>query len=215
MPEGPRPDPPTRCCKLVYSGDLDGYPWANVMWLYFTGSGTITTSALNDVADAAAAAYGDAFAPYLAESWELTSTQLVLYSTGDEPLEVQGLDVVAGGNNITPAPANVAMCISWHISPHYRGGHPRTYLTGFGGNQIANPTTWEASTLLAIDSAAAAFHGDLESITATGIASTEHGIVSFVRGGEWRTPPVFYRISEGHVDSRIDSQRRRLGRDRT
>lgn len=215
MPTGPRPDPPTRCCKLTFSGDLDGYPWANVMWLYFTGSGEITLSALEAVADACSSSYGSRFAGQLAESWELTSTQLVLYSTGDEPLEAQSLLVQAGTNDIVPAPMNVALCISWHIAPHYRGGHPRNYICGLGGNQIANPTTWESSTLLAFDAAAAAFHGDLESITQDGIASTEHGVVSFVRDGDWRTPPVFYRIQQGHVDSRIDSQRRRLGRDRT
>jgi hypothetical protein len=65
-------------------------------------------------------------------------------------------------------------------------------------------------------SAAIAFHQTVEQFPAhaPAIDFLEHGIVSFARGGAWRSPPVFYRITSGHCDNRIDTQRRRLGADR-
>lgn len=217
MPSGSRPTPATRQCKLVYSGEYDSAPWANVMWLFLSGSGEITVSELNDLASACSEAYADNFLPHLSTNLELQETQVVLYASG-EPIEglagSGGFGLISAG---TVLPASTAACISWQIAPHYRGGHPRTYLSGLKSGMIQDNTTLYNVWADSIDSAANAFHADLEAISgiSSGISSVQHGVVSFVRNGEWRTPPVFYRIAGASVDSRIDTQRRRLGRDRT
>jgi hypothetical protein len=67
-----------------------------------------------------------------------------------------------------------------------------------------------------LNSRANAFHAEVEGYgpIGGGIDTVEHGIISFQADNAWRTPPIFRRIISGRVDSRIDTQRRRLGRDR-
>jgi len=215
MPTGTRPTPATRQTKLVFSGTYQDAVWNNVMWLFLTGSGEITIPELNDLAAACSAAYSDNFLVWLNENLSLDRTQVVLYSAGDafEGLAAEG---GTGGHSTGVAnPANVAACLSWQIAPVYRGGHPRTYLCGLSSDQQDGVTTFAGGLVSALSSAAEAFHSDIEAISgiSDGIATVEHGIVSFVRSKAWRTPPVFYRIVGATVDARIDTQRRRLGPD--
>lgn len=186
------------------------------MWLFLTGSGAITTPELDDLADACSAAYAGNFLPILSDGVTLNSTQVVLYAGGEDIFEGVASTGGSGAQTGAALPANVACCISWHIGPHYKGGHPRTYLPGMIAEFQSGANEWTGSALTSLTSAADAFHEDLEAISgiSSGISTVEHGIASFVRSKEWRTPPVFYRITGATVDNRIDTQRRRLGPDR-
>lgn len=212
----PRPKPPTRCCRLVYSGHYGGAPWVNVMWLYLTGSGVITIPNLNALADYCALQYKNYLLVNQSVTSELQSTSVFLYGDGDDVLEGISSNIYIGTETGgVDLPSNVALCISWKIAPSYRGGHPRTYVSGIRSNQVASVVSFEAVHLASWRSRAAQFHTNIEGFTGggAGISTVEHGIVSFVRNKEWRTPPVFYRIVSSDVDGRIDSQRRRLGND--
>lgn len=185
------------------------------MWLYLTGSGEITVSELNALAAAAYAPYKNRLMTALATTCELQKAQVFLYSAGDV-LEGTHGEITAGGTTSSyNVPASVSACISWQIAPSYRGGHPRTYLAGIPSSGIASVNSFTSTYLTGLDSRATDFHNELESITgiSSGISTVEHGVMSFVRNNDWRTPPVFYRISGHTVDVRIDTQRRRLGRD--
>jgi hypothetical protein len=191
--------------------------WANVMWLFLTGTGTITVSELNDLADACSAAFADNFLPILSNQVTLDSTQIVLYDSGDAIEGLAGAGGTGGHSGTNQTPANVACVVSWQIASVYRGGHPRTYLCGVPDNSFDDTRSYTTSFKNAAESAAIAFHGDLEAISgiSSGITSVEHGVVSFVHAGAWRTPPIFRRINTAHVDQRVDTQRRRLGPDLT
>lgn len=215
MPTGPRPDPPNRSCKLVFYGTFGSASWANVMWLYLTGSGEIVHDDLLDLAGGASTAYSDNFMPLLSSASTLKACQTVLYFDGDVfdaivPVSVPGSAVLTQN-----FPANVSLCISWKIASHYRGGHPRTYLCGHGTPQQASTTQWTTTYADAAVSAATGFHNDLEGLgpIGSGITTVEHGIISFQSAGSWRSPPIFRRINDAVVDQRMDTQRRRLGRD--
>jgi len=147
----------------------------------------------------------------------LESTQVVLYGPGDDVIDATVGDGGVGSTTGTALPANCACCLSWQIAPHYRGGHPRTYLCGFNVEDTSTTTSWSGSFITNAESAAQSYHEDLESIgpIGDGITTIEHGVVSFAAGGDWRDPPVFRRITGASVDSRIDTQRRRLGSDRS
>ena len=217
MPTGPRPFPPTRSFRVVYAGSYFGCQWMNVMWGFATGSGTITQADLQTLSSDLATVYGDNFMPLLASTCLLNFTEVTLYSSGDDARDAFTSTAVAGGITANDElPAQVSACISWNIAPHYRGGHPRTYLCGHKSGQRASSVSWTGSYITALINAAVAFHEDFEAIgpIGDGIETIEHGAVSFVLDKEWRDPPVFRRILTGRVDSRIDTQRRRLGPDR-
>jgi len=59
------------------------------------------------------------------------------------------------------------------------------------------------------------FHVGVDAISQGLFSSSKLGIVSFVLRKEWRAPPVFrdFTLGAAHADERIDSMRRRLGRD--
>lgn len=215
MPAGPRPIWPNRSCKLVISGTYEEATWQNVMWLYLTGSGEITTSDLDSLADQAISNYGSRFSNVCQENW-LSKTAEVTLSFGGELFDGFGESISSGTDDGPDMPASVAACISWRITPHYRGGHPRTYLCGLAQTTTVGSTNFNGTFISACEDAAIEFHNDLEGLgpIGDGIETVEHGIVSFVRDGQWREPPVFYRIHGARVDSRVDTQRRRLGRDR-
>jgi len=216
MPTGPRPSPPTRFCRLAFEGSYGDTHWANIMWLFLTGSGEITVADLNTLASKCSLAWTTHFSGFQVPECQLVTTRVALYAGGGDVLE--GIDTPghAGTGSGVGLPANVAMTISWSIAPSYRGGHPRTYMAGMSEDYRLTPSSWKAASAALLTSEAVSFHGALEAITGvgSGISSVEHGVASFVRNKEWRTPPVFYRIASASVDSRIDTQRRRLGPDR-
>jgi|SRR5678809_1335152 len=214
MPSGPRPDPPFRSIKLVFNGHLSDRTWANVMWCHANGDGVITVSDLEALAGDAGDLFGTHFMPSLSNASLLETTQAVLWAEGG-PFEGIVATPQAGGRTSPALPANCAAGISWKVMAHYRGGHPRTYLCTPTLDVMANASQYFSSYATELASKAAAFHAGLEELGpyGLGIDSLVHGVISFVDDGEWRTPPIFRPIVGQSVDRRLDTQRRRLGRD--
>jgi hypothetical protein len=185
------------------------------MWLHLNGSGTIAHADLVTLANECFNAYITSFPGLLSLEWQLTTAILNLWDGPDVAQAISTTAAVPGGKNQDSLPANVACCISWPTSIHYRGGHPRTYLCGIAMADIQSMTRWSDELVHDIGQQADTFHQRLEGIApVTGVTSVEHGFMSFVEDGEWRRPPVFRRIQQGaKVDKRIDTMRRRLGRD--
>jgi hypothetical protein len=183
------------------------------MWLFITGSGEVTQADLNSLVAFCGTKYASRFMPFLSVNTVLRDVHLVLFSPDNEDVAADAATNLAGSVSSAPMPAQVSIGISWSLAVSYRGGHARTYLPGVPASVMDALNTINNTTASGIASAAAGFHTDLEGFTASSIPSVEHGIVSFVRAKEWRTPPVFYRIVGAHVDARLDTQRRRLGRD--
>jgi hypothetical protein len=121
-----------------------------------------------------------------------------------------------GHSTSTDLSVNTALCVSWQVAAHYRGGHPRTYFCGLKQNDTVDVQSWTPSTISAWQSAANAFHATVNTFNYGAIQGVRLGTVSFVLRNQWRSPTVFRDFVNGGavVDSRIDSMRRRLGPDR-
>jgi hypothetical protein len=113
-------------------------------------------------------------------------------------------------------PASCAICVSWHVQQHYRGGHPRTYLTGLVQTDLQDATSFTSSYVTSVAAAANNFHAGVNAMHHGSFSDCHLGTVSFVNKKAWRTPPIFrdYVLAQATVDNRVDSQRRRLGPDR-
>lgn len=211
----PRPDPPTRSCKLEFVGTYREANWANVMWLYLTGNGVIPHDWQVDLADAAFNAYKAYFLTEISFEVELNFARVNIWD-GPDVSQAISTETASPGLKLDPGlPANVAICVSWPLAVHYRGGHPRTYLPGVTQASLDGTTRVLAAYASDVATRANQFHTAMEVIPPTAtVSSVEHGTMSFQSKKQWRTPPVFRRIALGaHVDTRLDSQRRRLGRD--
>lgn len=121
---------------------------------------------------------------------------------------------LASGNALPP---QVSMVISWQIAAAYRGGKPRTYMPGVpdvalttsGGSGI---TAGFASTL---EGNATAFMNAINTGTVTGGGSFTLGTVSYYRAHALRPTPIFEQYMNASVHERLDSQRRRSGKEST
>jgi hypothetical protein len=215
VPDGPRPDPPARSAKVEFVGTYGEAPWVNVMWLRLLGSGDFDNGILHNEANLLFDQYALHFVPLLNVQAELEFARLSAWDSAGIKQQQSNRPPVQGGKIQESLPASVAACVSWPIGVHYRGGHPRSYLVGGNVVEMDTTRTWVPAFVSAASAAADAFHTGVESTAPGGdITFVEHGVMSFVRKKLWREPPVFYRIALGaRVDSRIDTQRRRLGPD--
>jgi hypothetical protein len=188
--------------------------WANVFHLDLTVSGTPTDSDLEAVLDGVNTAYVTNLLTPLNTNVEYLGCEGVYYSAGDPRRFISDSTGVGANDDGVALPANVACAISWRISASYRGGHPRTYLCGLNTEQVSDTARFTPAAQAAIQAAASAFRGDMNAITGgTSVTDTRLGTVSYVLDGDWRATPLFRPFTGEGVDARIDSQRRRLGRD--
>jgi hypothetical protein len=136
--------------------------------------------------------------------------------TGTDLTSPVGVVATAPGNTMGGAagvvlPAHAAMTISWPVSTHYRGGHPRTYIGGLPSSAQATANSWSASAATAMQTNAGNFR------TTMNAAVNSAGAVALVavhrvRARARLTVPTTEPLGPPRVDSGIDSQRRRLGK---
>lgn len=185
------------------------------MWARLLGSGVIAQSSLVSLANQFFIHYRDQLLPDLNVASKLLTCRVNVWQA-NEMTQAQSTQATAAGGKIQPElPASVAACITWPLAVHYRGGHPRTYLCGFSDVDMETTTTWLPAFVTDLSAKAGSFHTLMETATSLPeVTFVEHGVLSFQRQKQWRDVPVFYRIANGaRVDPRIDTQRRRLGRD--
>ena len=118
-----------------------------------------------------------------------------------------------GTGSSTNVPNSTCACITWKIAKHYRGGHPRTYLGPPATASISTGTTLAASFVTALTTGAQGFLADVNALS---VAGSPYALVALHRteNSAQLNPPEFSPITGAVVDDRIDTQRRRLGKDR-
>lgn len=217
MPTGDRPDPPQGTIRAAISGiNSPNSRWANVFWVRGPSSGSPGGTELNVVAEQLYGFWNANFNEHLSTECVMEGCQVLYYGAGGARLGGQHIENVAGRNIGTALPAHAALVISWHIQQRYRGGHPRTYLPGLTNLHPEDPTSWSLPTRDTFAGAANNFHNQVNGMVVPPFTDFHLGTVSFVLDREWRTTPTFrdFTPTAATVDTRIDSQRRRLGRDR-
>jgi hypothetical protein len=217
MPTGSRPNPPAHVAHFSMEGFIDAvYPWANGFWVR---NGNATEPSIGDLADFAEDVANEYFSNFWNEvsgRTSITQVRALYYGSSGADLGVDSsfAHVGAGGDDMLPA--NCAMCVSWKVQQRYKGGHARTYLPGIRSDILADASTFTSGVVAGVAAAANNMIDNVNALSRGDFGDAHMGIVSFVHANAWRSPPVFRDFVPGAtaVDTRIDSQRRRLGRDR-
>jgi hypothetical protein len=179
--------------------------------------------ALGDIGSVPTQAQIDGLASGIYSAW--TTTFLPLQANGLTLTEVLCMQLAttggvtgvhtgsSGGGDISSGnlPNSAACCVSWIEGAHYRGGHPRTYLGGFKNGILADTRHFSAGFTSSMTSAANSF---LSAVNALLGGNVWHlGCVHY-HGKVLTTPgvPRFLPFTGATVNSRLDSQRRRLGK---
>jgi hypothetical protein len=203
--------------RFIYT--YNNRPAINVFYLSFTGS-------IPDLATMAA------ILTQIQTNWAATVRTLQVAACVLNAIEGTDLTTRTGivASNLTggagtattvaPYPNSVAMCVSFPVATRYRGGHSRMYLPGQDGSHGLTGTNWTAAWLVAVGAAMSTFRASLNAMTGANapfalvqVSYFEHNAAHepiYHPGG-----PIVRPITGVLVHSRIDSQRRRLGKETT
>lgn len=219
-PAPPRPSPGV--ARVAFSGTYDVVDWANVMHTYTPQVGAHTQQAADQLAIQMHNEFAAHFCPVLAQNLSLQQTQVTMYAPNDAAFESVVVSPAAGQDSGVGLPANVALVVSWSSNAHIRGGHPRTYLAGIVNDRIATGKSWSQQTIADFQAAASNFRQGVNNILLPIGGDVTLGYLQrFPRRGSLQVPPIyldppiFWPFTGVSVHSRIDSQRRRLGRETT
>jgi hypothetical protein len=203
--------PAASVLKYEVLGTYEGTHWANVLHIRFSGGSSV--SDMNAILTTIDASWDAHFTADLSD--QLTHIESVLTDlTTDLSPRVSHSPGISGGNTGATMPASVAIGLSWPIARRYRGGHPRTYLAGVPAASVAGVSTVAPTAAANIETDAAAFLAAVNGATGAEMTALQLGALSYRTGGSPRTTPVFDPFLGGAtVHSRLDTQRRRLGRE--
>jgi hypothetical protein len=212
---GPLPDV-ANVCKVRLIGTYNSVRWVNVMHLKFASS-TVDATALATIATGVRTAWSTNIAPLCFNATQLQIVEVTDISsrTGAQGVDSSGANGSAIGGGL---PNNVAACLTLKVGNRYRGGHPRMYLPGVPAGNTTDGHTWTSTAITAYQNGGRNFRTALNALTA-GSTTWSMVAVSYYQtlGGSqaYKVPPGVYVITDVLCHTRMDSMRRRLGKEAT
>jgi hypothetical protein len=202
----------SRVIKCIYSGTLGGAKWANVFHVQAANTG-LTGPDATILATGLIAAYDARLKALTTTTTQLTGCTVVdLTSTSGQTAAVGA--AVSGTVAATNAlPANIALCASMKINRRYRGGHPRLYLTGQITSNTSNNTNWAGAWITGAGTAFTNWRSDVNALTTASSGIVTLVCLSYYADKVLRAIPQVDAIQSIVIHSRIDTQRRRLGKE--
>ena len=203
--------PPANMILLArFVGTIGGQPWNNIQH-YRMGGSAPTAAQLNALAAQMGTNWGTWIGVLCANSIELTEVQLVdlTSNTSASGLATPGIVGTRTGNGFT---AQIAMVVSLHGDLRYRGGHFRNYLPVGVFTDVESTTQWNETFRDLAESNFASFRNAQNGLVVAGAPITMVGL-SYFSGHAMRPTPVPVVINSVSVGPRIDTQRRRLGKE--
>jgi hypothetical protein len=214
MPTGPKPPIPAGIAKIVHEGTIFLKNWANIFYVLLGSSGPISAPDFLNLVTQMHGAYGTNLQNWKHVGSNLNTTRGIYVPTPGSEIVEEYTNIVPGATTSSTAlPNNCAITGSWSIDAYYRGGHPRTYLDGGYDSQITNGADILPAEIAARETNFLAYASAVNGMTAGTITSVQLGTLSYARHNAWRPTPLFFRYQVVTVHPRLDSQRRRLGKE--
>lgn len=213
---GPLPDVQS-CIKLRYIGTKNSVAWVNVLHMRYSGAPPDVNGAIA-VANAAAAAWNTNLAPLLPTNVQLVTTEVTDLSSRNNIPQSPGTahsggDIAAGNDLGNQA----AMVISLYPQQRYRGGHPRMYLPAPGDAHVQSGHTFNPTWLGTAKTSAQAWYTAMNAITAGGSTYSLVCVSYYTHDANhlpiYKPVPDVWPILGTTIHSRLDTQRRRLGKE--
>jgi hypothetical protein len=145
-------------------------------------------------------------------SWNWTSVTVTDLGTSGMQ---QMASMTLAGTGGTSLPPQCAVCLSWHAPlVHWRGGKPRNYIPGIPTTALSFTSMAQLTPAYASSMAAAgvSLQTKAEALAAS-TGSWQLGFISYYSGGVLRPSPSFFHYNSVNVHERLDSQRRRSGKE--
>jgi hypothetical protein len=202
--------PAAQCLKVRYAGDANGAVWNCIFHVQYTGTPP-TESELLTYALGVGSDWQLHIGPLCPIGTTLSHIQVTDLTSATAPTAETPMGVT-GVRTGTALTAQVALVSSWHINRRYRGGHPRNYWPGGVQGDLVDSRHW---TDIFVTEAQTAFEAWRAAINGR-IVGTANGVLinlSYFTAHALRPVPLPTPIVSVTVHTRIDSQRRRLGKE--
>jgi hypothetical protein len=197
--------------RFVCTGVLDGINVANVMHVKGATGSAWSQADMNTMGTQMGLKWIARLVPLVTNAYTFTGVQ-GQDLTSPVAFSCNIAASQAGGKVGTRLPNSASCCITWKTAAHYRGGHARTYLPPTIASDLTVGTTLIGTYVTAVQAGAAGFLADINAVAVAGPPTL--GLVRRQVNKVTLTTPLFYPYTDAVVDSRIDTQRRRLGKDR-
>jgi hypothetical protein len=214
-PSGPHPPLPQLTGRIAISGTFSGSEWANIFHVECTEVGTPTSADWATVVQDVLNAYQSHIMPLHSSASECLLARGVFVPVTGTELLAEKTSSTTGSESGTALPASCAAVLSWQIGAYYRGGKPRTYVPALSNNATASVTQLTSAWVTTMETAGAAFLTAVNAITTTTLTPVVLSTIAFARHNAWLETPLIFPIQSVLVRTRIDSQRRRLGKETT
>lgn len=209
--------PVANVLQLRFGGSYQNQPWLNVLHWEYSG-GPPTQANLLELCNDCMTIWDTRFSSAAHPTCILAAVRAIDLSSPDAPQGVSDAVSKAGDSVFGPLPVQIAVVASWVVNYRWRGGHFRTYFPFGHTNAVQNGNSWTDVALNQFRTSISGFMSDMNSMTAGSLSGKLVGV------RRWRTevkgqppveidPPLVLPFTGVVVDSRLDSQRRRLGRD--
>lgn len=204
------PDSPLTL-RIKTSGVVQGMPWNNLFYaVYVSGTptnadcGVLAAQLSSDWNTTLGLCFGQNAQLRQVTVWDLSSRN---GATGFDATVHSGQHT-----GTTTVPPSVAACVSWSVQQRWRGGHPRTYIPiSYAADCSSTLIAGTHQTLLL--SSARAWRTAINGRQFLGAALTMYTIRYFHDRGQMYPIPAKLPIQDAAVHSRLDSMRRRLGKE--
>jgi hypothetical protein len=152
-------------------------------------------------------------APLISSAASMTATTIVDLTTTSGLVGSNTNTAPGTGSATNNLPANVALVISEKIARRYRGGHPRMYLTGQLLINVSVQTNWTPAWVTTASTAAASWRTAINALSLTSMPTIQLVNLSYYTNHLLRPTPTVDVVTAMAVHSRIDTMRRRLGKE--
>jgi hypothetical protein len=204
--------------RIILSGKYVAQNWANVMYAHTTGLDP-SEADLTTMATSLKTLWTTTLGTLSVNALTLTQVTVVDISSTSGLAGIWASTPVTGTIAGSASAAQIAGVISWKIARRYRGGHPRTYIPGIAQSSILNHREFTSGWVASAGTAANAWRGGINGMTFASMPLCAFVNFSFYSKTDVPAPPhlraipVMNPILTHKVGSRLDSQRRRLGKE--
>lgn len=187
---------------------------ANVLHLKWTSGNNHTLTDLTSLVSFLSTNWDASIGPSISGAWFHIGD--VLSSLGGDGVQATHVGNVAGQNPAVTFPPSVAVCISWKTNIVQRGGRSRTYIPGVPQNAVTTPNNAALASTYSgpLKSAAEGLINTIAAHTVGGDNVTL-GTPSYYSKCQLRAVPIFFGAYDAVVHDRLDTQRRRSGKEST
>ena len=208
-----RSTPPNGYARFAIEGQTaKGVDWANIFWCATVGGLNPTPAQLVTLAEAFYGFFNTHLWVLQGKDAHLQRCVVNYYGAGLQYVDEYAASTAGGSADDTEVDS-LSACLSWTIGATWRGGKPRTYMAALPTNAFADSNTLASTYITALETGAAAFLTAVNGYNVAPFTVLVLNCLSFFSDNAPRVPPIGFGVSGVTVHPRIDSMRKRLGRE--